>query len=284
MKDDGTSINCVFRVDQSLKIKTSTGKVTLKLNDIVWLAGKERKRIRLLGKAQLLSGQVERQELQLSNAGHPFSINLDDIIFIFNGDIDLENKEALLIEEYDNGQLRQTTIDRKDKSKRFKVTLLPETWEGNIKLSSPFYPNNISQQADFEVNLFISGDETLKPYALKLALRFKAYLEEKMPGVGTLKGDIIDTHYFDLIGTTLIPDSHTESKNISVNLNKPFKNKRHIEDPYLYISYIHESEQMGSGNLLIERTCSNVLRLTLDVTNDYIMKNNSNDLFKLKTF
>ena len=189
MKEDGISMNCSIDGEQLIMVKTSSEETKLKLKDIGWIAGKERKRIRLLSNLELIAGVIDKSEIKVKRGDEIISIPLKNIIFFYNGDIDLERIGKIEIIEYKEGTTL-TEYLKTENGKELKVTLLPQNWDGGIDISAPLYVNEISSRSDLIIDFFIRGDDHLYMDIAEVAAFLRAgvffkYIGEK-DGVGSV--------------------------------------------------------------------------------------------------
>ncbi len=271
MKDDGSALNLsFFDAQQTIRVKTSSGESTIKLGNIEWIAGSDKKRIRLSKKNELVIGEIQKEEIKMKKGEEDVLIFPEHIIFFYNIDVDLEKVGSLKIEEYEKkgvGKLITTTsYDRTDQNKMFKVVLLPENWGGNIKFSNPIYANKLSTRSDLEITFDIQGDSTLiseeinKKGGMVLYYEFK----EKGKGSGALSQSL---RLYSWKDSKYIYNNIT--KTISLTYNSPFYVGLGDEyygngNMYLFIKK-GEDEILGNGNLSIVQTISNVLFLPITV-------------------
>ncbi len=260
LKDDGSSMNCVVNGEQSITVKTSSWQSTVKVTDILWMAGGDTKRIRTKGQnPELLRGTVEKKELSVRRGQESLAIPTEKIIFLYCENIDLERVGALEIVEADN----VTTLlqfARSSNGKGLKVTLLPANWGGNIQISSPDYLEKISGSSDLKVDFSIRGDEGLyhnlsekvNDLIVTLRIDFQGGFRTCPRSFGKARGSL--------------PTSSENANRISFFFDRALKNLHGSGSAYLFLTHKgNDRECLGRESLVIHKTVSNVLRLPFEV-------------------
>ena len=312
MKDDGTSMNCIVDSEQAIKIKTSSGEITLKLNDINWIAGDAKgiKRVRTLNKYNLIIGEVDKKEIQVKKGDDNLLISPSTIIFFYHSDIDLETVGTLEIEEYDSGSFIATSYAKKDNSKEFKVRLFPENWEGNIIISNPSYDKKeLLSKSSLTIAIDIQGDNGLfadiskKADILSIAIRYRVTFDDTHNLHSSLTNiksyayhDSLEDdrdyylrfnkyykYFFTVISYQLnkvngLPNSIDKKARIAKYFSHPFYERDsslryRVENEvygngFLYLYFFphdNKTEELGEGNLEINKTVSNILRLPITI-------------------
>lgn len=163
MKTDGKSQNCLLDPEQSLTVATAAGDVAVAVRDLVWMAGGEVKRVRRLGGGALLRGKITSEPLRCFQSakdqekGKSTPIAAASLLFLFTGDVKVENKRELTIEETGGTLL---VLVSEVPAKDFFVHLLPENWAGDLTLSDPVYTTSMSNRDVFKVGLTVKGSAT----------------------------------------------------------------------------------------------------------------------------
>lgn len=269
MRGDGVSLECTVDGEQAILVKTSSEERTIKFKNIVWMAGQDLKRVRISGDRKTVSGEVRNNIINIKCTAGDMSIPLQDMVFYHKEDVDLKKTEGMRIEEYD-GTSSTETFPKTERSGTFKVTLMPEYWEGGIEISEPAYPKEVSSKDDVVIDLWVKGDGNAyknlaeKTPMLKFGFRFEGYIYRRMEHVGTIKGNAVNTNYVDFAAQR---DSNIIKgevlKRIKLTLKEPFKDFSSVKHAYLFVTGFMQTEEFARGNLKVDRTCSNVLKLDL---------------------
>lgn len=264
MTNDGNSMNCLVDDEQHIKIKTSKGESVFKFKDILWMAGKDNKRIRLSGKSQSMTGQMisgiaeDKKQIKVEESGRTIFLSAENIIFFYKQDIDLKNIRELELEEY-NGTHRWIASENKD-SQKLKIKLLPENWGGNIKISNPLYAKKASSRSNFKIEFYTETDNPslYKDMGLYLLFKVHSFGNGSSSSVSALpfkkKGDLLKHN-----NSALYPNPFY----ISFGGVEYFGNGHFLL--YITSDYYDHKEVLGEGNLTISETLSNVLELPITV-------------------
>lgn len=161
-----------FPIDksQTIHINSQFGKLTIKLEDILWAVGEDTtKKIRLRhrGGKPIASEVNSKDDIKVYKDGKELSIPFKSIIVFINDEKNerladyFRDYDASLVYEYTGG-LKVSTC--KSTKPNITVFLLPENLEGTIKISNPRYPEKIKKgdtpgPTSFDITLDIEGDE-----------------------------------------------------------------------------------------------------------------------------
>lgn len=255
MKTDGVSINCSSATRQTLKITTGKGIKTVKFADIIWLAGGEKKRIRLSGKTELLVGKVDKKYLAMKSGLQSLSVSTDSIVFYCRGDIDLQKVSTLDIEE-SNAATSVTTKKKDDKNTGFSVNLLTSNWEGDLKISKPVYDKTLWSDGTLKITYKVEGSiNSHKGITVNDSLNSSVFLKASN-GTALWTGRL----YID---KALLPRVTTK-----VSLSVPGTRTHQFEGSgniYLCLTSPDKEETYGGSKLKIQKSVSNVLMLPITI-------------------
>lgn len=163
MKTDGTSQNCLLDPEQSLTVSTPAGDIPVAMKDLVWMAGGEVKRVRRLGGGALLRGRITSEPLRCFQSakdqekGKATPIAVASLLFVYTGDVKVEKKRELTIEEAGGTRL---VLVSEVRTKDFFVTLLPENWDADLTLDNPVYTASMSKRDTLKVGVTVKGSAT----------------------------------------------------------------------------------------------------------------------------
>jgi hypothetical protein len=265
MKKDGSTMNVSFDPQQTITVKTSSGELTVKLTDIIRMAGADIKRIRAISKSTPIVGEILAPKIKMKKGEEDILFLPTDIIFFDSDNIDLEKVGRIEIIEHE-GISTAIQWAKAPESKGLTVSLLAENWDGNIKLSQPKYDKEITSRSNFGVSVDIEG------YTLPSS-------------VTDNPGDMAMTVYVKVMGSgpstfASVPLSwplvKAQKSTITLNYGHLFYKeasryakgwesygKGHI---YLYLRRNEEGKlSLGGGNLTVHRTVSNILALPINV-------------------
>jgi hypothetical protein len=268
MKSDGVIFGCTVDGEQTVIVKTSSEERRIKFKNIIWMAGEDVKRMRISGEKGTVSGEVGKT-IDIKCASGEILKFPKDIIFFHKEDFDFKNLGGIKIEEYD-GTSSTETLPKTERNGSFKVTLMPENWEGDIEISNPIYPKEVSSKENVAIDLWVKADGNVysnlssKAAMLRFGFRFEGYIYRQIEHVGTIKGNAINTNYieFPIQGDSFVNKDEPLMR-IKLTLKEPMKDYSSVNQAYLFVSSYLQTEELGRGNLKIDRTCSNVLKLDL---------------------
>lgn len=256
MTDDGNTLNYFVDGEQSIKINTPKGVSVVKFKDVIWMAGKGNKKIRLSSNSiadKIIGGTTE--DIEVKKGVETKSLSSEQIIFFYNGDIDLEGAGKLVLEEF-NGIWTLSTFTTGD-TEKLKIELLPENWEDIIKISNPIYPNKVSSSSCLNIEF---NTEVETPFLYK---DMKLLLMLKLTATG---GSLTTGRLFKSKGDLL---KHRNSVCLPIHMTSfmmhggvEFVGNGHF---MLYIIGDQGKEVLGNGNLEIIKTMSNVLSLPITI-------------------
>jgi hypothetical protein len=168
-------------------------------------------------------------------------------------DVNLEKIESLVMPS-----------NQTKNSKKFKVSLLIDNWEGNIMLSKPVYPQKIPINSSLSITFDIQADTDL--YADIDKKGYKLYAVGYYQSTDfKQKKDLIN--YFWSAALSDIRKDTMSVKFGSFALEDVWGSGK----IYLFIisapsnSIPEFEESFGAGNLMIQRTVSNVLELPITI-------------------
>jgi hypothetical protein len=262
MKDDGTSINCAIDGEQSITIKTSSGEsLVVKLLDIFWMAGGDKKRIRLnSSRKDLIVGEIQQSEIKINKGGENTFISPRNIVLYWQGDVDLKNIGYLEIIEFAD----EVIVEKRSRSaKKLIIHLLPQNWEGNMQISNAKYSKKLSTRSDLDITFSIQGNNSLNK---DRAIGFAAFLKG-FERSGT------SIQYYPFKEESEVLQAEGVARLLYL-FHSPLDNDKIWGNGYIYFYLIPDPnpksksrivERLGEGNLIIEKTLSNVLKLPISV-------------------
>lgn len=169
IRDDGTSMNGSVDGSQLIHIKTQSGTLPLKIDDIFWAVGENvTKRIRLIKKIDRkpIIGEIEsKDEIKIRKDEKELTMPFKSIVFFLNPLVEkyeqdhLKDYEAAGIYEYTDG-FKLSLYKRTNP--RTMSLLLPENWEGDITISNPNYPAKVRKGDSFDISFDIEGGKDYK--------------------------------------------------------------------------------------------------------------------------
>lgn len=284
MKTDGTSQNCLLDPEQSLNFSTPAGDISVAVKDLVWMAGGEIKRVRRVGGGALLRGKITSGPLRCFQSakdqekGKATPIAAASLLFVYTGDVKVEKKRELTIEEAGGTLL---VLVSEVPTKDFFVHLLPENWDADLRLDNPVYTALMSNRAVLKIGVTVKGSATdLRKFAdqaesadARIALFTRAKnstYEFGRPAAAFLK-DLRAAVDRATAGTR---DAGPLSVALDLNYGTPFymefsgKVLTSIEGTGTILVHLRASapERFAQDRLSIIPTLSNVHRLPIDIT------------------
>ena len=179
----------------------------------------------------------------------------------------------IVIKEYEGG----TEVElyrQKYEWEHLNVDLVPQNWEGSINISNAIYNKDISQESDTKVTFDVQGDNELyanmNEKSDELTVAFK-YFVKTIEGTSSM---VSSTEYASMKYVEgVLPKTKDEKTTISINVNKYlFRSVYGRGFAYLYFITKENHSTKGQieargedGNLFIEKTASNILRLPIDI-------------------
>lgn len=160
MKTDGASQNCLLDPEQSLTVSTPGGDISVAIKNLAWMAGSEMKRVRRKGGGALLRGKITSGPLRCFQSakdqekGKSTSIPMDSLLFVYTGEVKVEKKRELTIEEAAGTLL---VLVSEVPAKDFFVRLLPENWDADLTFDNPVYTASVSSKDVFKVGMTVKG-------------------------------------------------------------------------------------------------------------------------------
>ncbi|MDQ7818915.1 MAG: HEAT repeat domain-containing protein [Melioribacteraceae bacterium] len=264
MNNDGSSIDCTIDGDTAIKINTLKGESLLKLNDIYLIVGEDTKRIKLNGKAGLLIGKITNEPFYVKKGEESLVIFPKDIILFLNRTVDIKELGSLKIQEYGEN-ITEIKFPKSEPGKEFTVNLFLENWEDNLRISAPKYNEKISTINRLKIDFFVSRENSILLPQLNsnVIVSFKFVSEDPKLRSGTLY-KYGDFHMAEGMSEKNILFAYQPYISQS-----PYNDDYHGKgDLFLYIGNMDDLV-LGKGNLKITRSQSNVLKLPIQVGEEY---------------
>jgi len=278
VKKDGSGVAGTFDSAATITLTTASGDVSVKLSDVRWMAGSDIRRVRVAGTKALLVGTLRDAQLvlQTTNKGKvkPLAIPAAEVVFLFNGDVDLGKTGKVRIEE-GGGDTRVLFYSRSGRGTKLSVTLLPENWQGNLQISKPIYRERMSNREKLEVGFTVEADAPTYADLAKIgAAPEAARIECGMAyiftgGSGFASGPAELKLERDKTATEeRYVQQYTYGFGQAFYMEMGGRVISQVSGSATFFLYLHTGEEsLAGGQVRIGKTMSNVLRLTMTVDN-----------------